>query len=180
MFTILSILIFTIIIALIKIKRFLNKNNNLTRLGTQKKVAILGKLPSKFYAPFDDKNFEIWTMNYHSEPLPRVDLWFDIHCHNPNPKANITRKNYPFEEVQELLEGNYFNNTVSYMIAYALLKGYTTIYLYGMNFNKDNDRRFSEFQNVRELIFFAKGKGIKIIAPTDEIMTRDYRKYGVK
>jgi len=145
----------------------------------EQKIAILGKLQTKFFAPFDDNTFQIWTMNYHSEPLPRVDLWFDIHTKNPNPKANITRKNYPFEEAEKLLGGNYFNNSVSYMLAYAILKGCKKIYLYGMNFRDDSKNRFCEFQNVRELIFFAKGRGIEVIAPVDEIMTRDYKRYGI-
>jgi len=178
MFTVFSILIFTTIIAVIKIKRFISRNT-FVRLETQKKVAILGKLPTKFLAPFNDKTFTIWTMNYHKEPLPRVDLWFDIHSKNPNPRADITRKNYPFKQAEELLGGNYFNNSVSYMIAFAILSGYRTIYLYGMKFNNDKKVRFSEYQNVRELIFFAKGLGIKVVAPVDEIMTRDYKRYGL-
>ena len=87
-----------------------------------KKVAILGKLASKFNAPFDDENWDIWTLNYHKEELPRVTLWFDIHANNPNPKANIKRENYPFKEAENLVGGQYFNNTISYMIAYAILK----------------------------------------------------------
>ena len=34
-----------------------------------KKVAILGKLPTKFKAPFDDKKWDIWTLNYHNEEI---------------------------------------------------------------------------------------------------------------
>ena len=30
-----------------------------------KKVAILGKLETKFKAPFDDPDFDIWGFNYH-------------------------------------------------------------------------------------------------------------------
>lgn len=176
MLNIFSIIFFTILIAVIKINNFLHKDYS---KKPEKIVVILGKLDTKKYAPFKDKNFQIWTMNYHAETLPRVDVWFDIHSKNPNPKADITRKNYPFDEAEKLLGGNYFNNTVSYMIAYAILNGFKTIYLYGMTFQDDSKNRFCEFQNVRELIFFAKGKGINIVAPVDEIMTRDYKRYGI-
>lgn len=141
------------------------------------KVAILGKLPTKLYAPFDDYNYQIWTMNYHKENLKRVDLWFDIHKHNPNPKADITINNYPYKEARDLLGGNYFNNTTSYMIAYAILKGFKEIELYGMRFQNDKENREKQYQNVRELIFFAKGKGISIKAPYDKIMLIDYEQY---
>lgn len=146
------------------------------------KVAILGKLPTKFNAPFEDKEWDIWTLNKHidCEKLPRVDLWFDIHSRGVYEKANITRGNYPFNEAEKLVGGQYFNNSISYMIAYAILKGYKEIALYGMNFNSEHEhRRDGEWQNVRELIFYAKGKGIKVIAPCDRVMLHEYKLYGV-
>lgn len=142
------------------------------------KLAILGKLQTKFKAPFDDTNYDIWAFNYHKEELPRVTTWFDIHKNNPNPIANIYRKDFPFEEVEKMLGGNYFNNTVSYLIAYAILKNYKEIELYGMRFETDAEKRKQEYHNVRELIFFAKGKGIKISAPYDENLFTQYAIYG--
>ena len=143
-----------------------------------KKVAILGKLATKYQAPFLDKSWDIWTLNYNSN-LPRVTLWFDIHAHNPNPRADITRNNYPFSDAVKLVGGQYFNNSISYMIAYAILKEYTEIALYGMRFETDKESRRSEYANVRELIFFAKGKGIKIKAPFDGVMLQQYQLYGI-
>ena len=70
------------------------------------KVAILGKLVSKYNAPFEDMSWDIWTLNYHEIEPPRVDLWFDLHSHGVNPKANITRANYPFKEAEALVVGN--------------------------------------------------------------------------
>lgn len=144
-----------------------------------KKVAILGKLPTKHKAPFNDYNWDIWTLNRNSEDLPRVTLWFDIHRYKPYENADITRENYPFEEAEKLVGGQYYNNSISYMIAYAILKGYEEIALYGMAFINDNEHRREEFFNVRELIFFAKGKGIKVTAPVDPIMLKSYPYYGI-
>ena len=144
-----------------------------------KKVAILGKLPTKFKAPFDDKKWDIWTLNWHKEELPRITTWFDIHANGANPRADITRKNYPFKAIEKMLGGQYINNTFSYMIAYAIYKGYREIALYGARFLNDSERRTYQFLNVRELIFFAKGKGIKITAPYDEILLNEYERYGL-
>lgn len=145
-----------------------------------KKVAILGKLQTKLYAPYWNKEWDIWTLNYNCDTvLPRVTLWFDIHANNPNPNADITRQNYPFEEVEKLMGGQYFNNTISYMIAYAILKGYEEIALYGMRFVTDEQPRVEQYANVRELIFFAKGKGIKVTAPYDDVMLKEYTLYGI-
>lgn len=145
-----------------------------------KKVAILGKLPTKFDAPFDNKDWDIWAFNWHNEQLPRITRWFDIHANGTNPKADITRANFPFKEVEELVGGQYFNNSVSYLIAYAILKGYKEIALYGMRFDAAHEaRRNGEYQNVRELLFFAKGKGLKVSAPSDKTMLQEYELYGV-
>ena len=144
-----------------------------------KKVAILGKLDTKFKAPFNDDSFDIWAFNKHDDEaqIPRVDVWFDIHKDVVKPGAHIKRADFPFEDVEKLVGGNYFNNTVSYLIAYAIIQGYEEIQLYGMRFWTDFEQRKLEYQNVRELIFFAKGKGIKISAPVDEVMMSEYELY---
>ena len=45
------------------------------------KVAILGKLETKHDAPFENPEWEIWSMNKHDDEMliPRVDKWFDLH-----------------------------------------------------------------------------------------------------
>lgn len=143
-----------------------------------KKVAILGKLSTKLKAPFDDKEWDIWTCNYHNQELPRISLWFDIHAHNPNPRADITRLNFPFKEIEEMLGGQYINNSFSYMIAYAIYKGYKEIALYGAQFLNGQERRTGQYFNAREMIFFAKGRRIKVTAPYDSIMLQEYELYG--
>lgn len=145
-----------------------------------KKVAILGKLSTKLKAPFDNAEWDIWTCNYHTEELSRITCWFDIHAKNPNPKADITRANYPFKEIEEMLGGQYVNNSFSYMIAYAVYKGYEEIALYGARFLNDQERRTGQFLNVRELLMFARGRGIKVTAPYDSIMVQEYELYGGK
>lgn len=142
------------------------------------KVAILGKLVSKYNAPFEDMSYDIWTCNY-NEPLPRVDHIFDIHSHGANPKATINRSNYPFKEAEKLVGGQYFNNTFSYMIAFAVLLKYKEIELYGVRLYDDHEIREHQRQNVRELIFFARGRGIKVTAPADECLLEGYDYYGL-
>lgn len=147
------------------------------------RLAILGKCSTKYDAPFNDKTFDIWSYNIHKDAdrLPRVDVWFDLHTNvMPNPKANVFRKDFPIRECEELVGGKYFNNTLSYLIAYAILKGYQEIWLYGTRFVNDQESRGREFNNVRELIFFARGKGIKVYAPSDKhIILKEYPEYGI-
>ena len=143
------------------------------------KVAILGKLPSKYFAPFEDMSYDIWTCNY-NEVLARVDHIFDIHSHGANPKATITRSNFPFTQCERLVGGQYFNNTFSYMIAYAILKGYKEIEIYGCRFIHDQEIREQQMESVRLMIFFARGRGIKVTTPADEgYLLKEYPLYGI-
>lgn len=135
------------------------------------KVAILGKLESKFQAPFDDKDYQIWGCNVHQDfnKIPRYDLWFDIHRRPSNYKnipenKMVTFNTYPFDDVVNLLGGIYFNNSISYMIAYAILHNAKEISLYGCKFIADHEQRTQQKNNVRELLFFAKGKGINVFS----------------
>lgn len=133
-----------------------------------KKICILGKLQSKYMAPFDDQSWTIWSMNKHIDEalIPRVDVWFDLHENTEskfyNHNADIKSKDFPFEECHQLVGGRYFNNTVSYLIAYAIILGATDISLYGMRFIADHEHRRDELFNVRNMIFFAKGRGVNV------------------
>ncbi len=141
------------------------------------KFAILGKLDTKYYAPFDDSEWVILTMGRHLDHdlIPRIDKYFDIHLEHKveNFEADIKRDNFPFEECKELLNGNYFCTTSAYLIAYAILEGATEIALYGMKFEIDHERRLEEKRNVRELVFFARGRNIKVY-DYDGIVTKEY------
>ena len=136
----------------------------------EKKIAILGKLETKYNAPFDDESWEIWSMNKHNDEqfIPRVDKWFDIHLNPDKKDADVLRKDFPFDACHELAGGKYFNNITSYLIAYAILLGATDIALYGMRFTIDHSHRQEERENVRNWIFFAKGRGINVTIPCDK------------
>ena len=100
-----------------------------------KEFCILGKLSTKYYAPFDNENITIISMNAHSDEcmIPRVDFWFDLH-HNPEKEnADYTINNFPFEECHKLM-GRRFCTTMSYLIAWCILQGATKISLYGSRF----------------------------------------------
>ena len=139
-------------------------------MAKPKKVAILGKLETKYNAPFDDLSWEIWSMNKHwdEDMIPRVDVWFDIHKVPQKEDADVLRDDFPFEECHKLAGGNYFNNITSYLIAYAITQGVEDIALYGMRFTSDHNHRSLELDNVRQWIFFAKGRGINVTIPYDK------------
>jgi hypothetical protein len=140
------------------------------------KLVILGKLETKYQAPFDDKSFDIWSMNKHKDAdcLPRVDKWFDIHKAPENINADVFRTDFPFAEIHEKIGGKQCNNITSYLIYYAVIFGlYDEIHLYGMRFDPDHPHRTLEYHNVREAIAFARGKGCKIF-DYDGVLTKEF------
>ena len=138
-----------------------------------KHICILGKLPTKFLCPyFEDENVDIYSMNSHFDEMliPRVDKWFDLHEHPEKENADYTKENFPFADCHELVHGRRFCSTMAYIIAYAFLQGATKLSFYGSRFSEDgNPRRQRELHNVRELIFFAMGKGIEIEICEDDV-----------
>ena len=129
-----------------------------------KEICIIGKLETKFLAPFDNPDVEIWSMNSHYDEvmIPRVDKWFDLHYAPTKENADYTIENFPFEECNNLM-GKRFCTTSTYLIAFAILQGADKISLYGMRFTPDgNERRERELHNVREWICFCLGRGIEI------------------
>lgn len=147
------------------------------------KVAILGKLPSKYQAPFADTTYQIWGCNVHHDManIPRFDLWFDIHSnpsvYNIDKNKIIKAKDYPLDEAISLVGGHFFNNSISYMIAYAILKGAEEISLYGVRLDNGEEIRTKQLQSVRELLFFAKGRGIKVYSYENNVLA-EYKLYG--
>ena len=137
-----------------------------------KHICILGKLLTKFLCPYFEDDVEIYSMNSHFDEMliPRVDKWFDLHEQPEKENADYTKENFPFEECHELVHGRRFCSTMAYIIAYAIIQGAKKLSFYGSKFNDDgNPRRQRELHNVRELIFFAMGKGIEIEICEDDV-----------
>lgn len=147
------------------------------------KVAIIGKLPSKFKAPFGDTDWEIWGCNVHKdfEQIPRYDKWFDIHTKPANYPLIPKEKLYLRDEVfilkmNKLLEGDYITNSMVYLVLYAIYLGAKEIALYGCRLDSVEEDRTKQLQNLREILFYAKGKGIEVFSWEDNILA-DYEMY---
>jgi hypothetical protein len=143
------------------------------------KVSIIGKLQSKFKAPFDDPSWEIWGCNNHYDMIniPRYTLWFDIHKdhrgYNPSIDRSklITIEDFPMQEAINLRRGYYFTNSMDYMIAYAILQGVTDISFYGAKLiGTQEEKRTNQLHCTREWIAFAQGKGINVTSIEPELL----------
>lgn len=148
------------------------------------KVAILGKLNDKFFAPFDDESWQIWGCNVHKDfyQLPRYDLWFDIHKkpsiykYIPREKL-ILREDSRRDEIIKQMGGNWLNNSMCYMLGYAYLLGATDVAFYGCSLNDDTESRQGQRNALREMRMWCLGRGMHSITGSDPDLFREYSTY---
>ncbi len=74
---------------------------------------------------------------------------------------------FPLEECAKEFGLPYFNNTIAYMIAYALLKGAEEINIYGVN-QASSSEYFYEKASVEYWIGVANGKEVKVVINGDK------------
>lgn len=128
-----------------------------------KSVKILGTGPSLSLLKINPDD-EIWTVSDMDFPqlLPYVTLFFGMHEHDHDKhKYNINRDNYPLNEIVKEFGSAYFTNSISYMIAYAVYKGYKKIELYGVDMSA-RDEYINQRGSVMYWIGFARAKGIDV------------------
>ena len=150
------------------------------------KVNIIGKYIDKFYAFYDDA--EIWGCNVHEDfdKMPRYNLWFDIHkrpsaylLDHIHPDKLILRDDYIFKLAHNTLQGEYINNSMCYMLFYALINGYKEVKFYGCTFdNTDQEIRTKQKEALNMLIMYCRGRGMIIESNRPELLIQ-YQRYEV-
>ena len=170
------------------------------------KIAIVGKAStSRGLAPYGDHDWEIWLIHDMYKEKDRWTRFFEIHDldfvkqHRPEdyvwlmdhqrevyirdphqdfPNANL----FPWRELVERF-GNYFTNTISWQIAYAIQLGATTIGIYGVDMSCDAATN-GEYQHQRPsceyFIGLARGMGIEVIVPKECDLLKTHRLYAVE
>lgn len=151
------------------------------------KLAIVGGSPSSALAPYGDSSFEIWALGNQADKRPRVDLLFEIHDnlseHPPEYAQWLVDKNiplivsskfpitadhvevYPEAATVDLIGSVYLTSSPAYMLAYALLKGYTDIHFYGVDMAVDDHEYFKQRPCFEAWCGIARGRGVKLTFP---------------
>ena len=93
----------------------------------------------------------------------RIDTYFCMHKGQDinTEKEVITLLNYPLEDIELRYKTNYFNNSIAYMIAYALYNGATEINLWGCDAEKASEYEF-ERPCIAYWIGIANSLGCKV------------------
>ena len=154
------------------------------------KLAIVGAANSCSQAPYNDKSWDIWGLNHYFNRVPRKTKWFDLHDLKDYPEAHLSilsrfKDNliiakederlpeatvYPYNQVCKMIGGKHLCSSVAYMLALAIMQGYTTIKFFGITLQQPDEIRTEQRANLRELVFFARGRGINVSFHDGNIM----------
>lgn len=167
----------------------------------RKKVALVGKAPASLgHVPYDDESWEIWGLSDNYRNMKRWDRWFELHDvewhrenHPPHWEFLATDHGKPlyllgpsesiphariFPRDKVLAEfGRYFTNTVSYMIALAILEGYEEIGIYGVDMAQHEEYAHQR-PSCEWMIGHAQGRGITVTIPDESDLLKTRKLYG--
>jgi len=157
---------------------------------TKDRVAIVGFAETKNLAPMKDESFELWGLNDLHKQMERFDRWFEMHpresltCQHRDEAhfkwlAEIKDKpvfmleaiaeipagvRYPIEEVISHFRTSYFTNSISYMIALAIMMGFKEIHVYGVDMAVDTEYG-DQRPSCEYWLGVARGLGILVYVP---------------
>ncbi|MFH1730133.1 MAG: hypothetical protein ABIF82_00600 [Planctomycetota bacterium] len=166
------------------------------------KVVVLGYAPSsRDLAPFKDESFEIWGVNELYLMVPRVDVLFDIHgyelmkskARNPGHLKWLQESKIPiymqkhFDDIPRSIEypidlmvklwGDYYTNSISYMIALATFMEYKEIHIYGVDMATDLEYQVQR-PSVEYFVGVAVGAGRTVYIPPQADVLKTTYLYG--
>lgn len=162
---------------------------------------MCGSPSTEMLAPFDDLDYEIWVLGNRCDKYPRFDRIFEIHDDLSEKPDNypawlvslgkplvvgeafpLEGERFPYDAATELLGDLYLTSSSAAMLAYAILKGYDDVSLYGVDMAVDDHEYFWQRPCMEMWVGFAKGRGINVHIPKESPLCRsDYvegRDYG--
>lgn len=178
--------------------------SNVKQLPTpvRKKVAIVGFTKSKELAPWDDPTFEKWICNNLHLFVP--DKWqriYDLHDdktihadprHLAFLQANTTkpvvvwdpRPEWPASVAfpkRECIDafGRYFTNSISWMIAHAIMENAEEIHVYGVDMAQSSEYG-AQRPSCEYFLGLAVGMGIKVYVPPTSDLLKVTTMYGIE
>jgi len=150
-----------------------------------KKLIILANAVNCNLCPFDNYDYEIWApaVCLFNKKIKRIDKVFEIHRKdeyiqdtyleiyktdlpvytNEKDKNIKNRKVFPINKIRDNY-GEYFTNSMSLMLAYAVECGYKNITLFGIDMDLNGSKReiTQERPNLEYWIGYFRGRGLRI------------------
>jgi len=176
------------------------------KVKQKKRVSIAGSAPSSRHLIPWDQEGEFWGCNTMWNAAQRWDKWFELHdfdviksdykdhwkwltsqppdkpilmqAKHPEIPASVA---YPLEQVLGTF-GSYFTNTISYMIAIAILEKADWLGVYGVDMACSGVAGESEYAHQRPscevMLGWARGVGMEIDIPKEAELLKCRKLYG--
>lgn len=168
----------------------------------RKKVAIVGFTNSRNLTPWDDPTFEKWICNNLHKFVP--DKWqrcYDLHddatiLKDPEHVAFLQKDQgrplvvwrprkewpssvgFPKDAVTDTF-GRYFTNSISWMIAHAIMENAEEIHVYGVDMAQTSEYG-SQRPSCEYFLGLAVGLGIKVYVPPTSDLLKVAAMYGAE
>lgn len=179
----------------------------------QDRCAIVGFAPTWVQTPWEDPAIDLWGMNaLHRQAGERNwSRWYQLHDielgHGKHDFEHLgwlrAQKHipifmweehiekyeipnavpYPKQEILDYFGTDYFTNTVSWMIAHAIMDGYSTVEVYGVDMAQDalSNAEYSwQRPSCEFFLGWARGAGINIFLPPGSDLLKTPFLYGAE
>ncbi len=182
------------------------KDGMIVRPATKLKVLIYAAGIGREEAPLEDDSWECWALNLivpiDSHGRMRVSIWWDIHqitAQSPDDMRWIKKcpvpivvppclmdasdmaVGLPAEKILREFPGAPFSSTFCWQLAMALILGYETIGLFGVERAYGTAReRTVEWAGVNWWVGMAEGRGVEVVRPVHSRLGRHPRLYGLE
>ena len=171
------------------------------------RVAVIGSARSSAHqVPWNDRSLQKWGLAWLVPLMPYCDLSFEVHPARhwnegkriTNYYADLNKRGGPvvttephdgldnqvqfdWDELAERFgpEAKYFQSSVGYMIAHAILQGATELHVYAVDMLAASEYGYQR-ANCEWWLGIAKGLGIKVVLPSGSALCQANHLYGVE
>ena len=103
-----------------------------------------------------------WSVGSCSAYGNKIDLYFSLHQGQDIGVDNqIKLGELPIDDIKKYAGSDYFNNSIAYMIVYAVMNGYVDIELYGVDAEQESEYAF-ERPCLAYWVGWARAKDVNI------------------
>lgn len=162
---------------------------------------------SRDLAPYGDPNWEIWGISpFNYDLMKRWDMWFELHddklykeqgmdpgfwqwmqqqekpiylqkVHKDIPASVKFPKDKLLKEFSMAADRNFFQSSISWMIAFAIMEGAEEIGVWGVDMARDTEYA-EEKPSCTYFLGIAEGRGIKVTLPVESDLMHSVGLYG--
>ena len=167
-----------------------------------RKIAVCGSAVSSIhYAPYGEKDWEIWSCSPANKGQPRVDVWFELHNPTVKEREGLTEwlewlkkqpivymqkpypgyqgaRPYPLKEIIEKYGPYWWTSQMSYMLALAIEQKPHTIGIFGVDMAATSEYNQQRLAFQHFIYYIIKETNIQLVVPPESDILEHAPLYG--